>query len=138
MQNKARRTSILKVIDLSSPFNRSEFNLKSCTARESCKTTKFPVSISRGSNRMRSPRSSVSRGSQVDRLSPESMSPRFFDLSAKIDNLKRLGYKKNKVSSVQCMKPAKKDKVPKRKYTLYREQIKLALAKYSHCSYMPE
>lgn len=140
---KPRRTSLLKIVDLSSPCNRLlDHNYKSCSAAESYKFQRNSISIPKGTNGGRSPGSSLSRGSQVSRLSPaspgSSMSPRLFDPNAKIVKLKCLGYSKNKVSSVQSMKPPKKDKLPKRKYARFREQIKLALAKYSHSSYIPE
>ena len=143
MNNSGRRSSLVKIIELASPRNQAnEFEVKSTTPNESCKVRKNVMSISRGSNGARSPRSSISRGSRRSPGSPvshgSSMSPRYFDPNAKIVKLKCLGYNTHKPDNLQYIHPTRNEIAPKRKYTRFREQIKLALAKYSHSSYVHE
>jgi hypothetical protein len=140
MNNSGRRSSLVKIIELASPRNQAyDLDVKSTTPNESCKVGKNVISISRGSNGARSPRSSISRGSKRSPGSPgSSMSPRYFDPNAKIVKLKCLGYNTQKSDNLQYIHPKRNETAPKRKYTRFREQIKLALAKYSHSSYVHE
>lgn len=140
MYNSGRRSSLVKIIELATPRNLAyDFDLKTTTPNESCKVRKNVMSISRGSNGGRSPRSSISRGSGRSPGSPgSSISPRYYDPNAKIVRLNCLGYNKHNSDNLKYTQPIRKEAAPKRKYTRFREQIKLALAKYSHSSYVHE